>query len=643
MKLGEIMPTKEKLPYGSWPSPITARLVSTSGSGHAALPREVQVDPTGVYWIEARPEEGGRYVIQHLDPLGSTNTITPEGFSVRTRVHEYGGGSFLLWQGTIFFSNESDQRLYRQDPSSLPKPITPLADQGEHLRYANGCITPDGKSLIYVCEQHATDGKVHNFLIKLSPDGSDAPITLHAEHDFYANPRISPDGKKLIWLTWDHPQMPWDGTDLWLAELNSDQLGKVAHIVGGQKESIFQPDWGLNGEIYFVSDKTGWWNIYRTKDTEIEALTETELEFGVPMWSLADRSYVLVQDDYIVGFYKDNGSPGIAIIDLNTGTMQQLQGDFNYMVPSIDAGPDQRVWFLAGSPHTFPGLTYLDLETGALERVLEVRDFDFPREYVSIPEQITFKSPSGGLSYAYYYLPTHPNLTGMDSELAPLIVMGHGGPTGAARPYLNLEVQFWTSRGFAVVDVDYSGSVGYGRSYRERLRGQFGIADVADCVEAARHLAETGRADPDRLLITGGSAGGYIVLCALTGYDVFSAGASYYGIADLLVLAQDSHKFESMYEISLIGPYPEYAETYHQRSPLNYADKLNCPVILFQGLEDRVVPPSQSEIFVDALKKNGIQHKYITFEGEGHGFRRSENIQIAFEEELAFYRDVLGI
>jgi dipeptidyl aminopeptidase/acylaminoacyl peptidase len=630
MNLGEIMPTKKKLAYGSWPSPITARLVSTSGTGHAALPREVQVDPTGVYWIEARPEEGGRYVIQHLDPSGSTNTVTPRGFSVRTRVHEYGGGSFLLWQGTIFFSNESDQRLYRQDPSSLPKPITQLADPEEHFRYANGCITPDGKSIISVCERHAADGKVHNYLIQLSTDGHDEPV--------------SPDGKKLIWLTWDHPQMPWDGTDLWLAALDSEKLGKASHIAGGLKESIFQPEWSSGGEIFFVSDRTGWWNIYRMRGrNDTEAMTEGEIEFGVPMWSLAAKSYTLVQADHIVGLYKDNGIPGIAIIDLKTGTMQRCQGDFNYIVPSIDAGPDQRVWFLAGSPHIFPGLTYLDLETGALERMQKVRSFDFPREHISMPEQISFNSPSGGSSYAYYYPPTYPNITGLDGELAPLIVMGHGGPTGAARPYLDFEIQFWTSRGFAVVDVDYSGSVGYGRSYRERLRGQLGIADVADCVEAARYLAKVGRADPDRLLITGGSAGGYIVLCALTGYDVFSAGASYYGVADLLLLAQDSHKFESMYEISLIGPYPEYADTYYQRSPVNHADKLNCPVILFQGLEDRVVPPSQSEIFVDALKKNGIQHKYITFECEGHGFRRSENIQIALEEELAFYREVLGI
>jgi dipeptidyl aminopeptidase/acylaminoacyl peptidase len=637
------MKLKKKLPFGSWPSPISARMVSISGTGHTALPREVQVDPTGVYWIEARPEEGGRYVIQHLDPEGSLNTITPEGFSVRTRVHEYGGGSFLLWQGTIYFSNESDQRLYRQDPSNLPVPITPIADPDEQVRYANGCITPDGKSIISVCERHAADGKVQNYLIALSIDGHHDPVTLHAEHDFYANPRVSPDGKKLIFLTWDHPQMPWDGTDLWLAELDAKKLGKAIHIAGGKEESIFQPEWGTEGEILFVSDRTGWWNIYRTRGKETKAVTEGNLEFGVPMWSLSYKSYTLVQDDHIVGIYKDNGIPGIAIIDLKTGMMQQLQGDFNYFVPSIEAGPDQRVWFLAGSTHTFPGLTSLDIKTGAIERVVEVRTYDIDRAHLSIPEQITFESPSGGSSYAYYYPPTHPHISGLDSELAPLIVMGHGGPTGSARPYLDLEVQYWTSRGFSVVDVDYSGSVGYGRSYRERLRGQLGLADVADCVEAARYLAKVGRADPDRLLITGGSAGGYIVLCALTGYEVFSAGASYYGIADLLVLAQDSHKFESMYEVSLIGPYPEYADAYHQRSPVHHADKLNCPVILFQGLDDRVVPPSQSEIFVEALKKNGIPHKYITFEGEGHGFRRSENIQFALEEELAFYREVLGI
>jgi dipeptidyl aminopeptidase/acylaminoacyl peptidase len=610
--LGEPMKTKNKLPYGSWPSPITASIVSTSGTGHSALPREVQVDTTGVYWIEARPHEGGRYVIQHLDPMGFTKTVTPDGFSVRTRVHEYGGGSFLLRQGTIFFSNETDQRLYRQNPSNTPVPITPMADPDEQLRYANGCLTPDGKSIISVCERHTADGKVHNFLVRISTSESHTPVILHAEHDFYANPRISPDGKKLVWLTWDHPRMPWDGTDLWVTSLDSENLGKVSHVAGGKEESIFQPEWGPDGEIYFVSDRTGWWNIYRTEGKEAEVLTDVELEFGFPMWSLAAKSYTLVQGEYIVGLFKDNGMPGIAIINLKDGTMKQVQADLNYFVPSIESGPDQRVWFLAGSSLTFPGLISLDIETGVLERVVEV----------SV---------------------SHPSISGMDGELAPLIVVGHGGPTGAARPYLDLEVQYWTSRGFAVVDVDYSGSVGYGRSYRERLRGQFGVADVADCVEAARYLAKVGRVDPDRLLISGGSAGGYIVLCALTGYDLFSAGASYYGIADLLVLVQDFHKFESQYLESLIGSYPEYAEAYHHRSPVNHADKLQCPVILFQGLEDRVVPPSQSEIFVDALKKNGIHHKYITFEGEGHGFRRSENIQFALEEELAFYLEVLEI
>ena len=634
---------KKQLPYGSWPSPISASMVAASGTGSSALPREVQADESGVYWIELRPEEGGRFVLQHLDADGSVNTLTPEGYSVRTRVHEYGGGSFLLAHGTIFFSNEADQRLYRQDQGDAPHPITPEPETGEQLRYANGCITPDGQTLIYVCERHAHDGAVLNYLVRLSSDGTSAPVVIHAKHDFYATPRVSSDGKKLAWLTWDHPRMPWDGTDLWVAEFDGDELGPVTHIVGGPTESIFQPEWGQAGEVFFVSDRNGWWNICQWKDGAIKAITNLELEFGQPLWMLSYKTYTLVPDDRIVAFYKEKGLPGIAIIHLGAGSIEHLAIEYNFITPSIALGIDQRIWFLAGSPFEFPGLSSLHLESHTIERAIEVRSYEIDLTYISSPEQITFESPNGGEAYAYYYPATHPQCIGLDSERPPLIVMGHGGPTSAARPYLNLEIQYWTSRGYSVVDVDYSGSTGYGRAYRERLRGQWGIADVDDCVQAALHLAEIDLVDPDRLIITGGSAGGYIVLRALTEYDVFSVGASYYGVADIIALFEDTHKFESLYDESLIGPYSEYAEVYRHRSPIHFAHKVKCPIILFQGLDDLIVPPSQAEVFVEALKKMGILHKYITFEGEGHGFRQAENIKAALEAELAFYREVLKI
>jgi dipeptidyl aminopeptidase/acylaminoacyl peptidase len=634
---------KKKLPYGSWPSPISAGMVSASGTGSSALPRELKADESGVYWIEPRPKEHGRFVIQHRAPDGSINCRTPEGFSVRTRVHEYGGGSYLLWHGSLFFSNEADQRLYRQEPGTAPLSITPATTPGEHLRYADGCMAPDGQSLIYVCEKHGRDGEVHNYLVRIRADGNHEPVVLHAEHDFYAGPRISPDGQWITWLTWDHPRMPWDGTDLWLAKFGAKNLDAAQHLAGGANESILQPEWGQTGEIFYVSDRNGWWNLYKWADGEAQTITSFELEFGQPLWQLGSKTYTLVQDDRIVAFYQDKGVPGLAILNLQDRTIEHVKIEYNYVAPSIALGPDARIWFLAGSPTLFPGLCSFDLETYTIERVFEVRSYAIEQEHFSKPEQIEFRSPDGNLSYAYYYPATHPNYTGIEAERPPLIVMGHGGPTSAARPYLNLEIQYWTSRGFSVVDVDYSGSTGYGRAYRERLRGQWGIADVADCVEAALHLANIDLVDPERLAITGGSAGGYIVLRALTEYDVFSVGASYYGVADIISLANDTHKFESKYDDSLIGPYPEMAEVYRLRSPINAAGNINCPVILFQGMDDKVVPPSQAEIFVKALQQKGIHHKYITFEGEGHGFRLAENIKAALEAELDFYREVLAI
>ena len=634
--------TKQR-PYGTWPSPISAYMVAASGTGSSALPREVQADESGVYWVELRPEEDGRFVIQHLKDDGTITTITPDGFSVRTRVHEYGGGSFLLSHGTIYFSNEADQRLYRQEPGDTPHPITPEPEHGEQLRYANGCTLPDGQSLIYVCERHARDGEVHNYLVRVSSDGASEPIVLHAQHDFYATPQISSDGQNLLWLSWDHPRMPWDGTDLWVADLNRDGLGPATHIAGGPNESIFQPEWGHNGEIYFVSDRSGWWNIFKWHDEVIQAITDLELEFGQPLWMLSYKTYTLVQDDQIVAFYKDKGLPGIAIIHLRDNSIEHIEIEYNFVTPSIALGSDLRVWFLAGSPFAFPGLSSLHLESRTVERAVEVQSYEIDHRFISCPEQITFNTPNSDITYAYFYPATHPDFVGLDGERPPVIVMGHGGPTSAARPYLNLEIQYWTSRGYSVVDVDYSGSTGYGRAYRERLRGQWGIVDVDDCVQAALYLTKIDLVDPDRMIITGGSAGGYIVLRALTGYDVFSVGASYYGVADIEALAEDTHKFESLYVASLIGPYPEYAKVYRQRSPIHFASNLNCPVILFQGLDDGVVLPSQSKVFVEALKKMGIHHKYMTFEGEGHGFRQSENIKSALEAELAFYQDVLKI
>ncbi len=634
---------KKRLPYGGWPSMISAAMVASSGRGSSALPREVYADGTGVYWTELRPEENGRCVIQHRDPTGNIQTLTPAGFSARTRVHEYGGGSYLVSGNGIYFSNETDQRLYWQPFGELPQPVTPAPGPGEKLRFANGCAIPNGDSLIYICEQHAKDGSVENNLALLSPQTGFIPKTIHSGHDFYANPRVSPDGSQIVWMTWDLPRMPWEGSDLWLASLEDGSLKEIKHIAGGPSEAIFQPEWGPKGEVYFVSDATGWWNLYRWVNGVIEAITALEVDFGLPMWMLSYSTYTILSQNLIVATYLEKGLPSLAIIDTQDRSIEHLPLEYNYMTGSIASDPDQRVWFLAGSGSAFPGLSCLDLKTREIKRIHEVKEYDIKPEYISQPEQIAFNSPMGSVSYTYYYAPTNPEYAAKEHELPPLIVMGHGGPTSAARPYLSLDIQFWTSRGFAVADVDYSGSTGYGRAYRDRLKGQWGVIDVADCVHAAIHLGDVGLADPNRLLIAGGSAGGYIVLSALTGYDLFASGASYYGVADILALMQDTHKFESGYDTYLIGPLPEYEQVYRERSPIYHAQNLSCPVILFQGLDDKVVLPSQSEVFVEALAKNHIPHKYITFDGEGHGFRRAANIQKALEEELAFYREVLQI
>jgi dipeptidyl aminopeptidase/acylaminoacyl peptidase len=622
-------------PYGSWKSPITADLI-VSESIRLAL---IVLDGADTYWIEGRPSEGGRSVIVRRTPGGQTVDMTPPLFNVRTRVHEYGGGEYTVSNGIIYFSNFADQRLYRLVPGSEPQPITPVAA----YRYADLVVDHQRKRLICVREDHSEAGhQPVNTLVSLWRDGNlGGGQVLVSGNDFYASPRLSPDGSHLAWLTWNHPNMPWDGTELWVGEFNEDGLlGETKQVAGSKDESIFQPEWSPDGVLHFISDRTGWWNLYRLSNGQIEPLCEKKAEFGLPQWVFGMSTYKCITPTRIICSYTENGIGYLANLDTVTGELKPF--DLPYTTIGNVRATRERAVFSGASPTIANSVVQLDLNSGRLEVLRSSSKVTVDAAYFSLPEPIEFPTEHGRTAYAFFYPPHNPDYAAPANELPPLLVMSHGGPTSSASSAFDLEIQFWTSRGIAVLDVNYGGSTGYGRDYRERLKGQWGIVDVDDCVNGARYLVERDLVDGDRLAITGGSAGGYTTLCALTFRDVFKAGASYYGISDLEALLGEDHKFESRYNDGLVGPYPERRDLYIQRSPIHFAERLSCPVIFFQGLEDKVVPPNQSERMVDVLRKKGVPVAYLAFEGEGHGFRRAENIKRALEAELYFYSQVFG-
>jgi dipeptidyl aminopeptidase/acylaminoacyl peptidase len=629
----------EAAPYGSWRSPITAALIA-AGEVPISAPDIVGED---VYWLEGKPLESGRLVLVRRAAEGAREELTPRPYNVRTRVHEYGGGAYVIHGSTIFFSNFADQRLYRQDLGQEPRPITAEPPIAAGIRYADGVLTRSGRLLICVRERHESEGpEATNEIVVMPADGSAEPRIIAGGHDFYSTPRISPDGRRLCWLAWDHPRMPWDGTELWIADLSADGLTSNERcIAGGPTESIFQPDWGPHGDLHFVSDRTGWWNLYRLHGESVEALTETDAEFGAAQWVFGTGTYAFLADGRIAAIMSQDGidrlvliQPGQPLWTLDlpyTAYGRRLRSSGNTLV------------FVAASPTDAAAVIQLDAETGAHRVVGRSLDHVPDDRYISRPQSIAFPTEGGTTTaYAIYYPPQNGDFVGQPGQKPPLIVESHGGPTAMRLAQLNLGIQYWTSRGFGVVDVNYGGSTGYGRAYRERLKGRWGIVDTDDCINAARYLAEQGEADGDRLAIRGGSAGGYTTLCALVFHDDFAAGASYFGVADLAGLATDTHKFESRYLDGLIGPYPEAEDVYYARSPIHFVDRLSCPVILFQGLEDRVVPPSQAERMAQALRAKHLPVAYLAFDGEQHGFRKAETIQRTLEAELYFYSRVFG-
>jgi dipeptidyl aminopeptidase/acylaminoacyl peptidase len=638
--------SKTTAPYGSWRSPVKARLLAEAGVRLGWL----QVTGDNVYWVEGRPLEGGRYVVVRRRADGAIEDVTPPGFNARTTVHEYGGGMVAADGDTVFFCHFDDQRLYRQDPGAPPRPITPDPAVRRGLRYADMRLTPDGTHVICVRERHAADEAgpsqdiarlVQNELIILPADGSAEPRAIASGHDFYAAPRVSPDGTRLAWLCWDNPQMPWDGTELWVAEIDdSGTLRNEKRVAGGPAESIFQPEWSPQGTLHFVSDRTNWWNLYRVADDRVEPLAPMEAEFGGPLWVFGLSRYAFLPDRHIACIYSQDGIDHLGIIDPDSGRVAPIQCDYTALSSLQAAG--NHLWAIGGGPTTGPTVFTLDLADGAVTPIRSALTVDLDPDYVSRPQPIEFPTEGGLTAHALFYPATNPDFAAPAAERPPLLVISHGGPTAATAAQLSLSIQYWTSRGFGVVDVNYGGSTGYGRDYRERLRGNWGVVDVMDCVNAARYLIDRGDADPDRTIVRGGSAGGYTTLRALTWQDFFAAGASYYGLAELETFVHDTHKFESRYLEALIGPYPERKDLYFERSPVNFMDRINCPVILFQGLEDKVVPPSQAEIMARALEAKKLPYAYLPFEGEQHGFRQAETITRCAEAELYFYGRVFG-
>ncbi len=636
------------LPFGSWPTPITSELLVAS----AVRLSEVRVDADEVVWAEGRPDEGGRVQLVRRSSDGTVSELLPDGHSARTAVHEYGGGAWLVRDGIVWFSSAGDQRLYRLDPDAgscralTPEPEVPRGD-----RYADGDLSPDGSSMVCVRERHPAGGHgaadVRNEIVRLDAQGGGEPEVAVSGPDFTTSPRFSSDGAWLSWVEWDHPNMPWDGTRLLARHLASgDQL----LIAGGTEESVSEPSWQADGSLTFISDRSGWWNLYRwsPEDRAVSPLVEIEAEIGGPQWTLGGSRYAHLPDGRIVFARVRQGIDGLAV-RLADGRVSDLDVAVSDVAMIRPLG-DSSVVAIAGSPTAEDQVLRIDLGTG--EEVAEVEAIRPPRdlsalgvtsEWISEPEPVDFASEEGRTTHAFFYAPVNPECDGPEDERPPLLVVSHGGPTGAAHPVLQLGVQYWTSRGFTVVEVNYGGSVGYGRQYRRLLRERWGEVDVEDCVAAARSLAQQRRCDPGRMCIRGGSAGGYTTLLALALEDTpFAAGASRYGISDLEALAREGHKFESHDLENLVGPYPARREVYRARSPIHQVERFSRPLIVLQGLEDPIVPPNQSEAIVDALRAKGVPVAYIAFEGESHGFRRAETIRRSLDSELSFYAQVLG-
>lgn len=640
-------------PYGTWASPLSAADVASGGLRLGA----VALDGDAVYWLEGRPAEGGRYALVRHSADGHVTDVTPPDFNVRTRVHEYGGGAYRVVGGGVYAVNFADQRLYRIGDArsgsgeggprdARPEPLTPVGA----WRYADFDRDARRDRLVCVREDHTGAGEAINTVVAIPLTGppSEGDVLVSGA-DFYSTPRVSPDGSAIAWLAWVHPRMPWDGTELWVAAIGaSGALERPERVAGGPDESIYQPGWSPDGALYYVSDRTGWWRIYRW-DRATRAHRPvvddrhglSDAEFGRPQWVFGSATWACAGPATLAVSFTRHGIWRLATIDLTTGALSDLATDLqphDWLAASAT-----HAVCIAGSAARSDAVVRVDLRSGQVERLRDASSIALDATDVSVAEAFECPTTGGRTTHAFYYPPRNAACAAPPGERPPLVVITHGGPTAATTATFDLHIQYWTTRGFAVADVNYGGSTGYGRAYRERLNGRWGIVDVDDVIAAARFLVEQGKADGDRLVIRGGSAGGYTTLAALTFRPgVFKAGASYYGISDLEALELDTHKFEARYSHSLIGPYPEARDLYRARSPIHALDRLACPLILFQGLEDKVVPPNQSERMADAVRAKGLPVAYLAFAGEQHGFRKAETIVRALEAELYFYGAVFG-
>lgn len=620
-------------PYGSWPSPITAELIVAETVSFGG----VWLDGDDVYWSELRPAEGGRNAIVRRTAGGDVQELLPIPFSARTRVNEYGGGAIAVADGVVYFAHDSDQRVYRLEPGSMPVPITPP----DARRYADLFVDRKRGRVLAVCEDHRAAGEAVQSIVTIDTRGNGAPQTLASGHDFYAAPRLSRDSRQLAYLAWNHPNMPWDGTELYLADCDGDGgVGTARRIAGGPDESICQPAFAPDGTLYFVSDRSSWWNLYRYRDGEVEPLLPLSAEFGGPHWVFGLARYDFTSPHSIVCAFNDRGSWRLGTLDVQTRQWRMLPTDYTDI--SYVQSDGQLTVFIGAGPKTLPEIVQLDADAERLDVIRRSGVVSTDPGYLSIPRAIEYETGGGERAHAFFYAPLNRDAVAPANERPPLLVFIHGGPTSATTSALSLKIQYWTSRGFAVLDVNYRGSTGFGRAYRRRLDGAWGIVDVDDCAYGARYLVAQEEVDGARLAIRGGSAGGFTTLCALAFHKEFKAGAVYYGVSDLETLAHDTHKFESRYLDRLIGPYPAEKARYIERSPLHHADQIACPVIFFQGLEDRVVPPSQTDRLVQALRQRGVPVAYVGFSGEQHGFRIAHNVKRTLETELYFYGRVFG-
>ena len=622
----------KQAPYGTWHSPLAAADLARS----AISLNYVQVAAGIPYWVESRPAEGGRSVIVTAGKDGGVREVTPQGFNVRTRVHEYGGMPYAIGNGIVFFSNFSDQRLYVQRPGAAPVAITP-----EGYRYADFVLDGSGERLFCVREDHTGAGEPKNAIVMVDIRAGGPGKVLFDSSDFAAYPRLSPDGRRLAWIAWDHPNLPWDTTTLYVADLEATGLSRTTAVTRGKSESVVEPAWDTDNSLYMVSDRSNWWNLYRYKDNRISSVFSFEAEIASPLWVLGQSNYALTGDGRAVVRYTSAARDKLGVVSLDSGQLTPLDLPFVGLSNIALASPGTAI-ALAGSPLEEAALVSIDLATGDHRVLRAPGTLRLDPPCISVAESLEFPNSRAQAVHAFYYPPTNPDFAPPVGEKPPLIVKVHGGPTSHSKAELSMGIQYWTSRGFALLDVNHGGSSGFGREYRERLNGNWGVIDVGDVVAAVKHLVRAGRVDGNRAAIRGGSAGGFTVLAALAFHDVFKAGANYYGVSDLEALARDTHKFEARYLDRLVAPLPQGQAVYAARAPIRHLEKFKAALITFQGSEDKVVPPDQSRAIVAALKARGVPVAYVEFEGEQHGFRKAENIVRSLESELAFYGRVFG-